>query len=632
MRDEIREVLAAAWGSAIAIDTETDAKDIRFNGKCKGLSIAFRHNGYLVKRFFPISYDGGGNISEDELAGVKLLIENAPEIVFHNAKFDISSLETVGIYTENSKWFCTMVMSSLINENWPKNRSLDSLSKVFLKKPGKVKSEEFKLALMLLGWDGLHVRHVEEYAEEDAGTTFELGEYIIPRFYAQIPAAVWEYKRKFINVIRHMEKRGILINQEYCQAQEEIGRREMENMRAKLRGINPSSTLEMEELLLNEWGLPPMFLNTKLKSKGAKLESEQASAKKAWDKLVDQFGQHQVPPYDPRFRTSLTFNAEAMHNYKRMMLSLNRVPDNFVKEFPDYVLMYKGWEKASSSYYGAYLRLVNEDGRLRPNYVHHKSDDAGGTVTGRLACKDPNLQQIPREPEADEQALAPWKKVKQAFMPTPGYHLYECDYSQLELRILTGYAGEGELKRTFLEDRDLFTEMAGKLVFPRQVIKKFVYMTNYGAGPEKISRDIEIPLSEALKLKTNYYTEYPGFLRVNQECTQSGQNDKKIKLWSGRYRNFESAGEGYKAMNSLIQGGGADIVERAMVRIFEEVDQKSNGEVRMLLTVHDSIWFEIMEGTENKWLPQILNLMTDVKALGANFDVKFAAEAKRLDH
>ena len=314
-----------------------------------------------------------------------------------------------------------------------------------------------------------------------------------------------------------------------------------------------------------------------------------------------------------------TFDSAAMAEYEKML-------EKHPAPLAEYILGYRGWQKASTAFYSAYLRFVSQDGRLRPTYHHHKDSEEGGTVTGRLSCSKPNLQQIPRSGDK------PWNgNVKKAFKPLDGYSLYEVDYSQLELRLGTVYAEEPSLIQTFNEGRDIFEEMSKAIGQTRQDTKTFVYMTQYGAGAANIAKVLRITQEEAEDMRDTYYATYPGFRRINQLVKRRVEQTKKIRIWSGRYRHFLSPKDGFKAMNSMIQGGSADIVERQMVRVFHEVDQKSNNEVRMLLTVHDSVWFEIKDGTEDKWLPQITGIMEDVGALNEGFNVvKFAVDVKKL--
>jgi DNA polymerase-1 len=252
---------------------------------------------------------------------------------------------------------------------------------------------------------------------------------------------------------------------------------------------------------------------------------------------------------------------------------------------------YRGWQKAVSAAYRPYLSLRGPDDRLRCSYKTH------GTATGRLSCSEPNLQQIPKSSDK------PWNgKVKNCFIAKPGFKLINADFSQLELRLATAYAGEEELKKVFEEGRDIFTEMSKQLGMSRHDTKTLVYSMQYGAGEQRIMDVFGVDRNEAKKIRANYFATYPHFRRLNERCTEKVEEAGKIKIWSGRYRHFDDRNDSYKAMNSVIQGGAADIVERIMVRCYEELESE---DCSMLLQVHDSITFEVREPMVPQYIEKI---------------------------
>ena len=236
-------------------------------------------------------------------------------------------------------------------------------------------------------------------------------------------------------------------------------------------------------------------------------------------------------------------------------------------------------------------------------------------------CEKPNLQQIPRSGDKA------WNgEMKSTFIPEEGYELYEADYSQLELRLGTAYAGEEGLKRIFAEGRDVFTEMSNDLGMSRQNTKTLVYTIQYGGGINRISTVFAVSRERAEQLRENYFSTYPGFHSVAMVATQKAKHVGKLKLWSGRYRHFlYPREEAHKAFNSVIQGGAADIVERTMVRCFESVD--NDEECRMLLQVHDSIVWEIKKDKVDKYLPMIKEAMTNIEP---DFGVTFAVDIHKF--
>lgn len=380
---------------------------------------------------------------------------------------------------------------------------------------------------------------------------------------------VWQHKLDFYKVILAMESRGIGVDTEFCKYMELKGIDEMERVVNEL-GLNPGKKNDLAKLLIDELELPIV-------------------------KTSDKTGQP-------------SFDKFAMEEYDEIL-------ENRDNPTAKRVLEYRGWQKAVSSYYKPYQELLSADGRLRPDYKLH------GTVTGRLSCQKPNLQQIPKE------GTKPWNgRTKECFEPAPGYKLVEVDYSQLELRLGTVYAQEESLVRVFAEGRDIFTEMSKELGMSRQQTKGLVYSIQYGAGVNRISNIFDVSRQEAQGIINNYYKTYPGFRKMTHACEALVKQNKYLRLLSGRRRHFKHESEARKSFNSLIQGGAADLVERAMVRIFKRIDSE---DCKMLLQVHDSIIFEIKEDRVMEFVPEIIKTMVDheIDELRA---VKFDADAHWL--
>lgn len=557
----------------IALDTETNGQDIRDGrGYCYGISLATRiPGGNTVSVYLPFRHPSGPdgishNYGAVELEQLKEAIENyTGHLVFHNAKFDLESLRTLGIiYT--GKFYCTMLMTHLINENIPYNKGLDSCGKYYLNDPGKKQSPLFLGWIKVYGWAGMLARIVYEYAAYDADLTYRLWEHLFPIFTKEVKDEYWDHKQEFHHVIRTMERRGVKIDTDLCRRMIVHGELAMEDVVEILGDRNPGSPKVLRELLIDNLGLPVV---KRSKKTGAP-----------------------------------SFDKEAMAVYDQIL----ERQDNPLAE---YILSYRGWQKSVSSNYKPYLSLLSLDGRLRPNYKLH------GTKTGRMSCELPNLQQIPRT------GSKPWNgTMKSAFIPETGFKLWEADYGQLELRLASAYADERGLKIIFQEGRDVFSEMAQDLGMPRHDTKTLTYTIQYGGGNTRLSQVFGISLERASEIREHFYNTYPGFRTISNLAARKAQVNGKLQLWSGRHRHFlYPKDESHKAFNSVIQGGSADIVERTMVRLYNRVDNES--ECRMLLQVHDSIVFEIKEGLEDKYLPLIKETMENVEP---DFGVKFAVD------
>ncbi len=564
---DISEFLKAAkYAPVISVDTETNAYDIRDGrGFCMGTSIAFGFNDQLVhSTYFPFRHKHGVNYQHFILDQVKDLIETHDAVVFHNAKFDLVSLNSLGI-NRTGLFYDTMLMAHMVNENLL-SKSLDFCSRWFLKEKGKDKADALDMFIKASGWENVPAIAMFDYACRDAELTLALYYHLNKEMSAQslYDGELWEYEQEFVRTLIAMERRGVRIDQELAAEQYALGIKTMAEIQSKLK-LNPASPKDLEKLLINELGLPVV--------------KRTPGGKPSFDKF-------------------------AMGVYDELL----EVNDN---DLAKQILTYRGWQKTTSSNYHAYMELLSPDGRIRPNYKIH------GTVTGRLSCEKPNLQQIPRSGDN------PWNgKLKKAFIAKEGFTLYEIDYSQLELRLATAYANEEGLKAAFAEGRDVFTEMSNELGMARHDVKTLTYTIQYGGGVNRVSTVFKLPEYRAKEIIDNFYAKYPGFREKTRIAQRKTFTQGYLKLWSGRRRHFvDPQSEAHKAFNSVIQGGAAEIMKRQMVRLHNTLDNEE--ECRMLLQVHDSVVLEIRDDVADNYLPEIKQLMEDVKP---DFGVKFAAD------
>lgn len=363
--------------------------------------------------------------------------------------------------------------------------------------------------------------------------------------------AVWQHKQDFMRTVIEMERLGIGVDVDLCNSMAKKGEEQMRLIKKALKA-DPGKRGDLEELLLRRLNLPVV--------------KKTPAGKPGFDKF-------------------------AMEEYEEI---LSQKEDKTAQ----LILAFRGWQKSVSSNYKPYVDLLSPDGRLRPNYKLH------GTRTGRMSCEKPNLQQIPKE------GTKPWNgKMKECFKPAPGYKLVEFDYSQLELRLATAYTKDESLMTVFSEGRDIFTEMSKGLGMSRQETKGLVYSIQYGAGIRRISNIFGVSGGEAKRIIDNFYSTYPGFRTMSNACERIVLSKGSLRLISGRRRHFQyPRDEARKSFNSLIQGGAADLVERAMVRLHKRI---VNDECRMLLQVHDSVIFEIKEDKVFEYGPKILATLRD---------------------
>jgi DNA polymerase I len=561
----------------IGVDTEgtglniLDGRDFSY-----GVSIAYRHPHLgMLAHYMPFRHNYGPNLEHNRLLQLQDTLDRRAKegraITSHNLTYDLDALKSLGIDYYQGNAYCTLIGSQLINENYPFNKNLDNCGQHYLGY-GKLKGPDGAWAYQT----GLGIY---TYARHDGKMHYELGQKVIPLMKKEgLLEHVWPQKLRTVHTLNKMRRRGVLINQQLCQEQYELGVAIMQDI-AETLGLNPGSPKDLHELFIERLGLPVVRWTSGGKS-GRKKPS---------------------------------FDKEAMDEYDEILEHRNDETSQMVKE-------YRGWQKATSSCYKAYLDLVSPDGRLRTNYNLHR------VKTGRLSSDKPNLQQIPRE------STKPWHgAVKRAFVPRPGYVLLEGDYSQLEFRLGAAYAKESRLLDVFNDEtRDVFDEMSEALNQPRQDCKTQTYLTAYGGGIRRLKDVFGITEEEAYTRKNNFEINYPGLKRAARRAELEANRYKKVQLWNGRYRHFDFKSEHHKAFNSIMQGGAADIVERAMHRLDDELDR--DGEFEMLLQIHDSVVSEVREDLEEEAKVEMKRIMENVT--GNNGEkplVKFKVDVHRFN-
>lgn len=316
-----------------------------------------------------------------------------------------------------------------------------------------------------------------------------------------------------------------------------------------------------------------------------------------------------------------SFDKEVMAEYDYLLEM--RGEDN---ERAKQVLEFRGWQKADSSFYSPYLNLLSQDGRIHPSFKLH------GTVTGRLSCANPNLQQIPRKGSFAWNA-----QTKQCFIPENDYQLWEFDYKTLEFRIAAIYANNKELIERINNGEDLhqatvdmILEKTG-LKYDRQHIKTTNFLKLYGGGPNKLAVQLKVkehiwdgyPNCKCSSCVVNkaWNATFPEMRYKMQEVAEVAFNRKYVMYWSGRrkhYGTYWNKGEEHKAFNALCQGGGAEIVKHALVRCRDFETETAFP----VLTVHDSLVWEIEQTKVEYYIPQITEIMKDF-----DFPVKLDVDA-----
>jgi DNA polymerase-1 len=502
--------------------------------------------------------------SEDWDKVAYLLSEGTNPLIYANVQFDVLSLETVDIPVENHFFWDICTMAVTVNEDFPKAKSLDSLGQAYCNEAKMEMTKAEKQDMRAVPFE-----RKREYAARDAALTYMVWEVLVThRNWQRQPEHIWADKQATIrDCLLPARRRGVLMDMDVVLRELEIGEANKERLREEM-GFNPASHKDNVRIFIDELNLPVLKTSPK-------------TGEPSFDKTV-------------------------MAEYDHMLAKMDSPLAKQVKE-------YRGWSTAVGLLLRPYSKFTSPDGRLRTSYLTHS------TVTGRLSSREPNLQQISKEDDV------PWKRhIKSCFTAKPGFTLLSADYSQLEFRLATALSGEPDLMAIFESGRDIFTEMAAQLGFTRGETKTLVYTMLYGGGVGVIQSRLGVSEARATEIRRKFFRTYPRLRVLSTTCNAYAEQHLEIPLWNGRIRKFRYKNESYKAMNAVIQGGAADIVECIWREAMRTVDSE---DCRTLLQVHDALVFEVRTDLVPHYKELIATTMTDVNRItGHTFNVTFAVD------
>lgn len=272
----------------------------------------------------------------------------------------------------------------------------------------------------------------------------------------------------------------------------------------------------------------------------------------------------------------------------------------------DKLLEYRMLTKLKSTYLDGLQGLIHpRTGRI------HTSFNQTVTATGRLSSSEPNLQNIPVRSEVG-------KKIREVFTPGEGWQfLMSADYSQIELRILAHISGDPNLLESFRHNQDVHTRTASEVFgVPMEEVtsemrsraKAVNFGIVYGISDYGLSRDIGVTRKEAAFYIDSYFAKYHGVKNYIDNIVEEAHRQGYVTTLFGRRRvlpdinsrnfNLRSFAE-RTAMNTPIQGAAADIIKKAMVDVYQQLQQHQLNS-RVLLQVHDELVLEVVEAEKEK--------------------------------
>jgi len=311
--------------------------------------------------------------------------------------------------------------------------------------------------------------------------------------------------------------------------------------------------------------------------------------------------------------------------------------------FCDDLLVLRNFQKLLSSFGEPLFRYYSPTtGCIHPSYFLAKVIDgagvSGGTATGRLSCKNPNLQQLPKRDKDTRGLGLAGSDARRSFVPLPGHILFELDQSQVEVRIAGFYSKDEKMGEFFRAGGDFHTRVAANVFRQdydamqvaladtdnadykrfkgmRSAAKTFTFGLMFGMGQASLTRQAGLTEEEGEEFIEEYFRTFPAFAAWREDMIEYVTRTGSVTTLFGRRRTIALKGyassdgrESRIGINTPIQSAAADVTLFGIARVWEWL-HKNNYETKILGTIHDSIIFSVPPAEVNEVIPQVTRLM-----------------------
>ena len=514
------------------------------------------------------------------------LTDPAIRKIGHNLKYDIIMLARYGLQVAPLS-FDTMIAEWLVD---PASRNLG------LKKLAFARLGEQMIEIEVLIGKGKNQRSMAEVAIEDAAPYAAADAEICLQLYpilrkdlarADAIKLLDEIEMPLIGVLAEMEMAGILLDKPFfeefsVQLATRLAEIEKEVIELVGKAFNLNSTQQLSDVLFTRLGLQPPDRTRKTKSGHY---STNAAV------LEGMRGDHPVV---------------------------------------DLILEQRELAKLKSTYVDALPAAINPaTGRV------HTSFNQTGSVTGRLASSNPNLQNIPIRSELG-------RRVRKGFIAAEGNVLLAIDYSQIELRIVAHMAQDKTMIAAFNAGQDIHATTAAKIngveleevtKDMRRDAKAVNFGLIYGMSAFGLTRSTDLTLAESEDFVAAYFAEFPGVKRYLDGIRHIAADQGYVETLLGRRRYFPALknpvdkqrrnNSERAAINAPIQGTAADIMKIAMLDVAKAI-KNANLRAKVLLQVHDEV---VIECPENE-LDVTIKVVTEAMESAYLLDIPLTTEAR----
>ncbi|MBR9728620.1 DNA polymerase I [Shewanella intestini] len=573
----------------MAFDTETTSLNY-MEAELVGLSFAVEVG---KAAYVPVAHDyvGAPTQLSKQLVLEKLrpiLEADKPAKVGQNLKYDISIMANQGVKLAGVK-FDTMLESYVFN-SVASRHDMDGLALKYLSHKNISFEEIAGKGAKQLTFNQIDLDVAGPYAAEDADITLRLHQHLWPRLEKepQLASVFTDLELPLIQVLSGIERTGVYIDSMLLSQQSQELAQKLDELQQKAYEIagekfNLASPKQLQALFFDKLGYPVI----KKTPKGAPSTSEEVLVELALDYPL-----------------------------------------------PKIILEHRSLAKLKSTYTDKLPLMVNPvTGRVHTSY--HQANAA----TGRLSSSEPNLQNIPIRTEEG-------RRIRHAFVAPEGKKILAADYSQIELRIMAHLSQDKGLLTAFAQGKDIHRATAAEVfgvhfeevtTEQRRRAKAVNFGLIYGMSAFGLAKQLDIPRAEAQKYIDTYFARYPGVLKYMEDTRAEAAElgyvstlfGRRLYLPEIRDRNAmrRQAAE-RAAINAPMQGTAADIIKKAMINVASWIANDTQGEIIMLMQVHDELVFEVDEAKAEQLQQKVCQLMADA----ANLDVTLLAEGGTGDN
>lgn len=539
----------------LAVDTETTSLDY-MEAELVGISFAIAAG---EAAYIPFGHDYLGapkQLAKDlVMKRLKPILEN-PNLkkVGQNLKYDMSVLAQHGIFLAGIE-FDTMLESYVV-DSVATRHDMDSLAEKYLDEITTKFTDIAGKGVGQLTFNQVALEHAAPYAAEDADITLRLHEVLWPQIEEQetLTCVLKDIEMPLLPILSKIERTGALIDdtllfQQSSELTQRINELEVDAWELAGQQFNLASPKQIGEILFTKLEIPIL----KKTAKGAPSTKEEVLQELALDYPL-----------------------------------------------PKVLLEHRGLAKLKSTYTDKLPTMINpKTGRIHTSY--HQA----GTATGRLSSSDPNLQNIPiRNSEG--------RRVRQAFIASPGCKIVAADYSQIELRIMAHLSEDPNLLSAFAMGKDIHQATAAEVfgldlesvsTEQRRSAKAINFGLIYGMSAFGLAKQLNIGRKQAAEYIDTYFERYPGVLNYMNSVRSSASDNGYVETDFGRrlYLPEINSKNGMRrqaaertAINAPMQGTAADIIKLAMISVDAWLE-KSNLKSVMIMQVHDELVLEVPE-------------------------------------